>query len=221
MSKLSKLFGTGKKHPTQFPLPADLSSLPSGPPAPTNRAMGLGTNIPMGGGTNPGVLRETQPVGETAGLSGFGVGDIFKSIGGYVLKHPELVLGALGAWQSARDSSAARGTQNQALSLAQRRYDESAPLRAIGLDRSLDALEHPISPLQAVGGYQDMGNPYTRAYPPASAPSSSSAAPGGLLYGSATQGLNQPAMPIPAVGTLGGPVAGRMNRAPRRAGGSF
>lgn len=168
--------------------------------------------------------------GMTAGLGGFGVGSMLGSVGSYILGHPELILGGIGALQSANAAKNASGLQNQAIDLARQRYNDMAPLRSLGMERVQDAINHPVTPLQAVGGYQDMGNPYTVAYqnntPPASPAARIGASPGGAFFGAPMAGPGQPVPPnalpsaLPMVGTLGGGRAtGKMNRAVRRAGG--
>lgn len=135
--------GTGATRPT-IPTVGGLGFNPGG----TGTAVGAPTGIPgsVGGGFD--WKKWLGIAGDVAGAAATGYG-IYQSA------------------QNAKDAKAqaaqGRALEQQAIDLAMQKYNDLAPLRAMGLGAIQNAASHPISPLEAVGGYVDAGNPYTRA----------------------------------------------------------
>ena len=63
--------------------------------------------------------------------------DIIKKGAGWIANNPELVLGAISAYQNAQDSAQAEAWQKEALALAREQYNDRGPLRAMGMATAL------------------------------------------------------------------------------------
>lgn len=155
---------------------------------------GLGRNVlggvesalgGLGGGADPW----------QAAHGGGGWGGILRTVGGGLLKAAPLAVAGYSALEGAKQAAHGQDLQNQALDYARARDAELAPLRTAGLQAALQAAQHPVTPYDAVGGYVDAGNPYSRT--PVGAPSVPAGAPVGLPPGQypPTTPAMPPAMP--------------------------
>jgi hypothetical protein len=185
----------------------------------TGGALGLGAGLLGGTSVGKSVLGGAESLlgGGTADPwqaahgGGGGWENILKTVGGGLLKVAPAALGAYGAIEGAKQAAHGQDLQTQALDYAKQRDAELAPLRTAGLSAAMNAFQHPVTPYDAVGGYVDAGNPYSRT--PAGGPGTMPAA----APGAAPPALS-PAMLAALGGSLGGVVPLLPRTAKRRTG---
>lgn len=89
------------------------------------------TNPFAPGGALEGFTRGgTQTAAPSAGSNVLStIGNAAKKVGNWALENPDLILGAIGAWQAAQDQKRANKLRNKAVEAAERDYEERAPFR--------------------------------------------------------------------------------------------
>ena len=95
------------------------------------------------------------------GSLGSTVGGLAKQGAGYLLKNPDLVLGTLGAVQSAQQNGKANDMRERAFRLAEEEAASRRPLQQAALGRLLAAGSGDARP-DLSGELYDPGNPYAR-----------------------------------------------------------
>lgn len=191
MSVLSKVTGIhigGRKAPKNVPIPSTVpvgaptygGQMPAAPYQPGPSPLGIGT----GGSSSPfgrtpglpglpsvGHYLPGPEVGTTSGGAGGGQDESWwRTALGYVwdgvkwvAKNPEIPLAIVGAIQAANAGKQSSEYTQQAIDLSKQQYADRQPLREAGMAALTRSAANPVSPLQAVGGYVDHGNPYTQA----------------------------------------------------------
>ena len=127
--------------------------------AATLGGLGLGGAF-SGGGAAAAAAPGAGGGGAAAGGGGGLMGGL-KSVGGWAMDNPELIMGAAQAYQGSKDQRKADDLQRRALELAEQPWNETEGLRR----QSLKSLMNPTR-TDLSGIYGGQSNPFARPYTP-------------------------------------------------------
>lgn len=119
----------------------------------------IGKNFLGGGAGGASQSVAAAPGAPAAAQAGGNMGGqgILRSAGEWAMKNPELIMGAVNAYQSSKQAGQANKLDERALALAEQPWNETAGLRRQSLDRLMNPQRQDLS-----GIYEGSSNPFSR-----------------------------------------------------------